>query len=214
MKKYHTLLNKGFTILELVISVFIITLLMSGMTIMFDILGTGYKTIKLRANAYSELESYENKLENAKFTFNKNILIAGNIFFNNDKGFSLIALTTQDESNGILFGVYDTIEKNIKYGNISTYSNYSPFYININNSDINLIKSDLNNFISNINTGSLIYYSKINLLKFGYSDIPSSDKSKIDLIFTNGYYTDFYGMNISDLYQNQRFKRFRLSLIK
>lgn len=214
MKKYITWQNSWFTLVELIVSIFIIVLLMSWMAFFFDVIWTWYKNIKLRANTYTELELYENKLETLKTIFTKNILTIWDIFPNSDKWFSLVALTDSGETAWILFWAYDILEKKIKYWNIWVYSKYYPFYLDLNTTDIISLKSDVNTFLSNIDTTKIMYYSKINLLKYWYTDIQASNKSKIDLIFTSSYYDDFYWMNIVDLYQKQNFKFFRLSIIK
>lgn len=214
MKKFHIWQSKGFTLIELIITITIISISFVWLAFFVDVIWTWYKNINLRSITLDQIDLYEEKFADIKNNYTKEIFNDWNILFNQTKWFSLVCLSNEDKTEWVLLWVYDNTNKKVISWDIDIYSKYNPFLLYLTSSDINSIESDKNTFIDNIDFSKLIYFDKINIFKFWYNNISGTNLSKIDFIFSYIFYTDFISMKIIDVEQYDFFKTLKLSIIK
>lgn len=214
MKKSHIWQSKGFTLIELIITITIISISFVWLAFFVDVIWTWYKNINLRSITLDQIDLYEEKFADIKNNYTKEIFNDWDILFNQTKWFSLVCLSNEDKTEWVLLWVYDNINKKVISWDIDIYSKYNPFLLYLTSSDISSIESDKNTFIDNIDFSKIVYFDKINLLKFWYNNISGTNLSKIDFIFSYIFYTDFISMKIIDVEQYDFFKTLKLSIIK
>lgn len=188
-------------------------MLMSWIIFYFDAITTGYKNISFKSKTFQDIEIFEEYFENSFKKYKKTLFLEWNIFTQSKKGFSLLVLANQEETSGVLWWVYNTMNNSIIYGDIDKYSIHHPFFKELNEDEIILIKSDINNFLENISENDIQYFWNINVIKFWIEQINTPQILKIDFVITFEIIPEFIGKYMREVIEDIQYRYMKFSLI-
>lgn len=208
--------NKWFTLIELVVALFVSIIAMSWFVFFFANVSSTVISISNQSDSAKSLNEFNWELNTILKNYPNPKKIFDSVEFNNKEWFSLLLMTNSDDSEWVIIGVYDWDNNEIVSWAGYYYSNFHPFYSFVAWSDLtNIISATTSSSaISNIDIDWIKYFDSVFLYKMWINSINSGSNVKLDLIFTNYYEREFEDLDIIDLFDNEDVSYFTVSLIK
>lgn len=213
MWKSHFWQNSWFTLIEMIVGIFIGITVLVGIWYIFELTGSGIKDIQFRSRIFWDLEILQTHLRDTQKNYPTVLNTYGNIFPHTWRGFHLEIRTNSWETSGKIFGVFDSVSQKMVYGNIENYSKYNPAFVELESADLTLAKNNIDYFIENLDPKKITYFPNLNLIKLSYSPIGQTEISQLDIIYLDQFLYEHHEQKINDVQYMWWFVAKKLSLI-
>lgn len=208
--------NKWFTLIELVVALFLSVVAMSGLVYFFNNVADSATTISSKADSITAINTFDEELKDVLVKYQTPKRIFKPATLEDKEGFSLLLMTNSDDSEWVVIWSYDEINKQIVTWTGNYYSSYIPFYSYTSGTELaNIISAASTSIaVSNIPVDDVKYFSWAYLMKMWMSPVNWNSNVKFDLVFSSTYEKEFEDLNIEDLYDIDGISYYTISLLK
>lgn len=186
-----------FTLVELLIAMFISIIILSSMAFIFRSLTGNFTTVRYISHVYEELDNFTDDYDALRVASPVLLASTGGVFVWSPYGFTSLAFTNSGGTAWFLLTGVDMVSRKAVYGSGGLYSNIVPGVLTLTGGDITSIGTDFWAFLSGLDLTRTKLYTALPIIKLNYLPLTTSTIGKLELAITPSYYDAFQGVAFS-----------------